>query len=681
MDIDLDLELIQRVLSAEQALAAREIATLGPVTALERSHARHDERLAAAPDAGSLACRAGCSWCCYFTVDVRAVEVFGILDFARRALTAEQTARFQAEVRANRALLSELDEEARVTRNMKCPFLEAGRCLIYAARPQYCRNYHATDAAGCQKSFEEPGNLDIDPEFAPGVYQIGNAHVEAFANALKGAGLDSRVYELNCAFEAALADPGARSRFEAGSQPFPGLEGAEVPQEFDDLAVEDPPGAGAGAGDDRASGSGPARDLHIYRRAFQLAPQPMAILDSKGASLGLNHAFVRELGYTISEAPTLDDYVKKAFPDSDYGRRTVERWQEHGKQFLESHIPQQPIVATHVCRDGVSRTFEVRTTWTPTETFVTFLDVTERTRAEERLRLWNSVMQSTSEGIIVCDAQSRIIAVNPAFERMTGYTEAEAVGRTPRFLHSGRQDPEFYAQMWKSIEATGNWSGELWNRRKDGGLYAQWLALNAVHDQDGRLTHYVGVVSDITDFKAQQERLHHLALFDLLTELPNRANLQQRLDHAVALARRQNAGFALFFLDLDRFKEINDSLGHDAGDALLRTVAARIRSMVRESDTVARIGGDEFVIVMENLFRAEDAARVARDLLARIGLPMTLDGREVTVSASIGISRFPMDGATSGELMRNADSAMYVSKREGRDRYTFFSDPSQGSPA
>lgn len=235
MDIDLDLELIREVVSAEQTLAAGEIAAVGAVTALERSQARHDRGIAAAPDVSSLACRAGCSWCCYFTVDVRAVEVFAILDFVERCFSAEEKQRYQEEVRANRARLSNLDEDARVTRNIKCPFLDAGRCTIYAVRPQSCRNYHATDGAGCQKSFEEPDNLDIDPDFAPGVYQAGSAHVEAFSNALRGARLDARAYELNCALGSALADPGARQRFEAGQRPFLDLEGIEVPQEFDDL--------------------------------------------------------------------------------------------------------------------------------------------------------------------------------------------------------------------------------------------------------------------------------------------------------------------------------------------------------------------------------------------------------------------------------------------------------------
>jgi len=205
------------------------------IRALESSQQRHDARIAAAPDVATLACRAGCTWCCYFTVDVRAAEVFRILDFVEQSFTPEEKARVYAEVRANSLALRNLGEDERVTRNVKCPFLSAGRCTIYAARPQSCRNYHATNVAGCQQSYEEPCNLDIDPDFAPGVYQAGRAHVEAFSARMSDAGYDVDAYELNCALDAALSEPGARERFESRLKPFIDLGGEEVPAEFDDL--------------------------------------------------------------------------------------------------------------------------------------------------------------------------------------------------------------------------------------------------------------------------------------------------------------------------------------------------------------------------------------------------------------------------------------------------------------
>lgn len=235
MEIALDLAFLRRILTQERELALDEIQVQGPQRALENSQHRHDARIASAPDVGTLACRAGCSWCCYFTVDARAVEVFRILDVVEQSFTAEEKARVYAEVRANSALLRSLDEDERVTRNLKCPFLSEGRCTIYSARPQSCRNYHATNVAGCQQSYDEPGNLDIDPDFAPYVYQAGGAHVEAFSTAMREAGYDTNAYELNGALDAALADPGARKRFESRLPPFIGLSGEEVPAEFDDL--------------------------------------------------------------------------------------------------------------------------------------------------------------------------------------------------------------------------------------------------------------------------------------------------------------------------------------------------------------------------------------------------------------------------------------------------------------
>jgi Fe-S-cluster containining protein len=237
MEFTLDLPLIRDILEQERARARDEIRASGVLRALESSQQRHDARIAAAPDVGTLACRAGCTWCCYFTVDVRPAEVFRILDFVEQSFTPEEKSRVYAEVRANSAVLSKLGEGERVTRNVKCPFLNEGRCGIYAARPQSCRNYHATNVAGCQQSYEEPENLDIDPDFAPGVYQAGSAHVEAVSTAMRDAGYDVNAYELNCALDAALSEPAARERFESRLNPFTGLSGEEVPAEFDDLLV------------------------------------------------------------------------------------------------------------------------------------------------------------------------------------------------------------------------------------------------------------------------------------------------------------------------------------------------------------------------------------------------------------------------------------------------------------
>ena len=235
MEFTLDIPLIRQILEQERAQTREEIQSLGVLRALEGTQQRHDARIAAAPDVGSLACRAGCTWCCYFTVDVRAAEVFRIIDVVESSFTPEEKTRVYSEVHVNSAAFGMLGEGERVTRNVKCPFLNEGRCTIYLARPQSCRNYHATNVAGCQQSYEEPDNLDIDPDFAPGVYQAGIAHVEAVSGAMGDSGYDVAAYELNCAIDAALSDAGARGRFEARLKPFIGLSGEPVSAEFDDL--------------------------------------------------------------------------------------------------------------------------------------------------------------------------------------------------------------------------------------------------------------------------------------------------------------------------------------------------------------------------------------------------------------------------------------------------------------
>lgn len=234
MEISIDIAAVRRLLREEYAQARAEIAELGPLAALAASQVRHDERLSMAPDAGSLACNQGCSWCCHFTVDVRPAEVFRILDFVAENFSPERLEQLQQEVVAGSAEIAPLSEIERMQRTARCPFLDAGRCTIYAVRPQTCRNYHATDSAGCRQSFEEPHNMDIDPEFAPLVYQAGGAHVEAFSKAMQDEGYDVAAYELSTALAAAMRQPESRTRFQNGQPPFAEIDGDEVPQEFMD---------------------------------------------------------------------------------------------------------------------------------------------------------------------------------------------------------------------------------------------------------------------------------------------------------------------------------------------------------------------------------------------------------------------------------------------------------------
>ena len=301
-----------------------------------------------------------------------------------------------------------------------------------------------------------------------------------------------------------------------------------------------------------------------------------------------------------------------------------------------------------------------------------FRDITERVKAEERLQLWSRVLDQSAEGIFVCDPQERILLVNKAFEKLTGFSADEAVGKTPRILQSGRQDRAFYADMWKSVLETGTWRGEMWNRRKSGELYVEWLSISAVYDRKGAVTHYVGIFSDITVRKQAEERMVHLAHYDALTDLPNRVLLMDRLNQLTKAAQRRKSKVAVVFIDLDRFKEVNDSLGHDAGDLLLQTLAKRLSTAVRDEDTVARIGGDEFVVVFQGLHQAQDVAVLAQKLLSCLEEPVTLNGYELTVTASMGISLYPDDATNGQEMIRNADAAMYQAKGAGRNAYQFY---------
>jgi len=296
-----------------------------------------------------------------------------------------------------------------------------------------------------------------------------------------------------------------------------------------------------------------------------------------------------------------------------------------------------------------------------------------RAESEEKLRLADKVFQNSAQAILVTDAAANIISVNPAFTDITGYSAEEALGENPRRFASGRHDAAFYAAMWAALKRDGRWSGEVWDRRKNGEVYPKWLTINAVQDAaGGETTHYVGIFSDITEQKENAERIEHLAYHDPLTGLPNRYALNAHLTQSLADARRNGAQIAVMFLDLDRFKNINDSLGHDVGDQLLMEVARRVRGVLRESDTVARLGGDEFVVVLTGVAGPEDAARVAEKIVGEVGAPLMLAGHSLHTSPSIGISIYPHDGTSADMLMKNADAAMYQAKQGGRNGFRFF---------
>ncbi len=312
-------------------------------------------------------------------------------------------------------------------------------------------------------------------------------------------------------------------------------------------------------------------------------------------------------------------------------------------------------------------------------------DVTERKRAEQELHIAATAFE-TQEGILITDRDNHILRVNHAFTRLTGYSAEEAVGKTPALLKSGQQDAEFYRSMWETLTRDKYWQGEIWNRRKNGEVYPEWLTITAVTDADGQVTHYVGVFSDITLRKAADEKIHQLAFYDLLTKLPNRSLLRDRLQQAMAVGARSQREGALLFIGLDNFKMLNDTKGRDIGDLLLVEVAKRIQDCMRSSDTVARLGGtvarlggDEFVVMINELSKdAQQAAAQAHDVgervLASINQPFNLQGFEHHSSASIGISLFRGDEIGMDDLLKQADIAMYQAKTSGRNTLRIF-DP------
>jgi diguanylate cyclase (GGDEF)-like protein/PAS domain S-box-containing protein len=292
-------------------------------------------------------------------------------------------------------------------------------------------------------------------------------------------------------------------------------------------------------------------------------------------------------------------------------------------------------------------------------------------------RLMAKVFENAAEGVVITTPDGTILTVNRAFSEVTGYTAEEAVGRTPHILHSGRQDRDFYANMWRKLLADGDWQGEIWNRRKNGDVYLEWLSIACVRNEHGQTTHYVAIFSDITTEKENAERLYHLAHYDPLTELPNRVLFQDRFKQAIARARRGERRIAVMFLDLDGFKKVNDQFGHSAGDALLAQVAARLAAQLRESDTVARLGGDEFSIILPDMFETDGLIQVATKVIDAIAAPFMLGGQATHITTSIGISIYPKDGLDADNLLQRADLAMYEAKRRGKNQFCFF-EPGMG---
>ncbi|MBC7657930.1 MAG: EAL domain-containing protein, partial [Frankiaceae bacterium] len=302
-------------------------------------------------------------------------------------------------------------------------------------------------------------------------------------------------------------------------------------------------------------------------------------------------------------------------------------------------------------------------------------DITAIRRAERERRVALEVLRSMSEAVAVIDLDFCFISVNPSFSRITGYSEGEVTGENSTMLDSSQHSPDFYRRVRDILERTGHWAGEMWQRRKDDEEFLGWIELSEVRDSLGMRSHFVAVVNDITDKKRAEQELRYLANYDTLTGLPNRALLSERLGRAIIRARRQETRVAVLFLDLDRFKDINDSLGHAAGDRLLKAAAARLQSTVSASDTVARLGGDEFTVVLEDVESLVAVERMAREILTAFSTPLDVDERhDVSITSSLGISLYPDHALVPTDLLKYADTAMYQAKAEGRNTYQIYNE-------
>ena len=416
-----------------------------------------------------------------------------------------------------------------------------------------------------------------------------------------------------------------------------------------------------------------------FRGAMSVMAEGLAIISPEGRYVFANSSAEEFMGHAAGSLQGLRPH------DSN-----IERLHEDGSPCPPEDYPSaitlregrevRDFVLRHRYVDGSVRWFKINSS--PINlgdaqncgVVLTISEITERQRAEEQLKLAYEAVRQSGEGILMTDAQQIILSVNPAFETVTGYRADEVIGKTPAVIASPRHDQKFYAAMNESLENTGYWRGEVWNRRKNGEIYPEWLGVSVVRENNGRPEYFVYIYSDMSERQAAQQRIEFLAHHDPLTGLPNRLLLRDRMEQAKALAVRMHSRVALMFLDLDRFKTINDSLGHPVGDALLKEVVERLKSCVRESDTISRQGGDEFIILLNDVRDGESVSRVADKIHQRMGEPIMLGNHSLITSFSIGIALYPDDGDEFDSLLQKADTAMYHAKEAGRNGHRFFTE-------
>ncbi|MCG7913179.1 MAG: EAL domain-containing protein [Candidatus Thiodiazotropha weberae] len=410
------------------------------------------------------------------------------------------------------------------------------------------------------------------------------------------------------------------------------------------------------------------RSENRYRQLVDHSPTPILLLQNERIVF-LNEAASQALSASLDQ-PLINRPADELFIDAPAALLTSRSAKTSTEQ------DDQPLQTTLKRADG--NTIQTEVFISPVEfegapaIQLVFTDITNRKESDAKLQQAAQIIEHTMEAVLITNIDGTIESTNPAFSEITGYTQPEIIRNHPRLLISAKHSPEFLSELWDHVRSTGSWRGELWNQRKNGEIYPVWMTISCVRDQRGEALHYVMVFSDITSLKQTQSQLEHLAHHDSLTNLPNRLLFEDRLEHALAQAKRQKRQLAVLFLDLDRFKNINDSLGHAMGDELLKEVAKRLQNILRDDDTAARLGGDEFTVLVENLEDPSQAAVVAAKIQDKFKAPFKIAGRELHVTASIGISIFPEDGRDVADLTKNADAAMYQAKEQGRNNYRYY---------
>ncbi len=417
--------------------------------------------------------------------------------------------------------------------------------------------------------------------------------------------------------------------------------------------------------------------LSQHQAILNAAGEGILGLDREGRVTFANPKALHQLGYAEEELLGTDFHARVHPPNP--GGRTHETAECPILRALAEGICQLATEDDFIRKDG--RVFPVEYSVSVTHDqheqtrgIVLFRDISHRRRLEQELKQAAAVFEVSSEGIVLTSPAAIIQRVNPAFSKITGYDATEVVGQNPRILKSGHHPPEFYQTLWQQLHAEGYWEGEIWNRRKDGSVYPEWEMITAIRDHHGNVTGYVSQFSEITRRKLTEEEIRYRGNYDALTGLPNRTLLLERLEYALTRHRKEQHELALLFIDLDGFKQVNDTFGHAFGDQVLQQAAARIRAEIRDTDTAARLGGDEFVVMLAHLRSQAPIRRTAARVLETLAEPFVLNEREIQMSASIGIALFPGDGNDIETLFRNADLAMYRAKANGSQQVQFFTE-------